>query len=113
MRFAMANRILVLNDIHSRKGGTLVKTSEAIAQYPGVQGGYPVITGTRTPIRTIVELYYDVYPHDIDEVHRSLPHLTIEQIQAGLAYYDEQPELVDEDIARQKEAIKKFLTVKV
>ncbi len=90
-----------------------MKIEDAIAQYPGVQGGYPVIAGTRTPIRTIVELYYDVYPYDIEEVHRSLPHLSMEQIRAALAYYDEQPALVDEDIARQKEAIKKILTVKV
>jgi uncharacterized protein (DUF433 family) len=95
------------------KGGTLMKIEDAIAQYPGVQGGYPVITGTRTPIRTIVELYYDIYPYDIDEVHRSLEHLTIEQIRAALAYYDEQPELVDEDIARQREAFLKIRIVNV
>ena len=88
-----------------------MKISEAIAQYPGVQGGYPVIAGTLTPVRAIVELYYDIYPFDIDEVHRSLPHLTIEQIRAALAYYDEQPELVDEDIVRQREASRKILTV--
>jgi uncharacterized protein (DUF433 family) len=95
------------------KGGTLMKIEDAIAQYPGVQGGYPVITGTRTPIWTIVELYYDIYPYDIDEVHRPLEHLTIEQIRAALAYYDEQPELVDEDIARQREAFLKIRIVNV
>ena len=90
-----------------------MKIEDAIAQYPGVQGGYPVIAGTRTPVRAIVELYYDIYPYDIDEVHRSLEHLTIEQIRAALAYYDEQPELVDEDIARQNEAYRKILVVNV
>lgn len=90
-----------------------MKIEDTIAQYPGVQGGYPVIAGTRTPVRAIVELYYDIYPYDIDEVHRSLEHLTIEQIRAALAYYDEQPELVDEDIARQQEAYRKILVVNV
>ncbi len=90
-----------------------MKIEDAIAQYPGVQGGYPVIAGTRTPVRAIVELYYDIYPFDIEEVYRSLEHLTIEQIRAALAYYDEQPELVDEDIARQREASLKIRTLNV
>ena len=90
-----------------------MKTSDAIARYPGVQGGYPVIAGTRTPVRSIVELYYDVYSFDIDEVQRSLPHLSMEQIRAALAYYDEEPDVVDEDIARQREAIREILTVDV
>jgi uncharacterized protein (DUF433 family) len=90
-----------------------MKTSDAIARYPGVQGGYPVITGTRTPVRSIVELYYDVYPFDIDEVQRALSHLSLEQIRAALTYYDQEPDLVDEDIARQREAIRQILTVDV
>lgn len=90
-----------------------MKTSEAIARYPGVQGGYPVIAGTRTPVRAIVELYYNIYPFDIDEVQRSLEHLSLEQIRAALAYYDEDPSLVDEDIARQQETIREILTVNV
>lgn len=90
-----------------------MRTSDAIARYPGVQGGYPVIAGTRTPVRSIVELYYDVYPFDIDEVQRSLSHLSMEQIRAALAYYDEEPDVVDEDIARQREAIREILTVDV
>ena len=80
---------------------------------PGIVGGYPRIAGTRTPVSTIVKLYDEVYPGDLDEVHRSLPHLTLEQIQAALRYYEECPKLVDEDIDRHKKAYKEILTVKV
>ncbi len=99
--------------MQSRTGDNTMNINDAIARYPGVQGGYPVISGTRTPVRTVIELYYEVYPYDIEEVHRSLPHLEMKQIRAALAYYDEQPELVDEDIVRQKEALRKILTVNV
>ena len=105
-------RILTANDARRRKGGTTMKIEDAIAQYPGVQGGYPVIAGTRTPIRAIVELY-EIYDGDINEIHLDLAHLTLEQIHAALDYYRKQPELVDEDIAGQKEALRKLRTLKV
>jgi uncharacterized protein (DUF433 family) len=80
------------------------KVAAMIECTPGVQGGYPCVAGTRTPVRTIVIHY----PGDMDEVIRALPHLTREQIQAALDYYAETPELVDEDIERQKQAYLDF-----
>lgn len=80
-----------------------------ITRYEGVQGGEPVIVGTRTPVRTIVEQFYWVYPGDMDEVHRSLPHLTREQIEAALAYYDAHRAEIDADFARHEEAVREFL----
>ncbi len=58
-----------------------------ITRVPGVQGGEPVIVGTRTPVRTISVLFHITYPGDCAEVGRSLPHLQPEQIDASLAYY--------------------------
>lgn len=77
---------------------------------PGVQGGYPCIKGTRTPVRAIVE-YMRIYDGDIGEILLALPHLDRVQVQAALDYYREKPELVDEDIKRQREATKKLLTL--
>ncbi|CAN5756753.1 hypothetical protein BH23CHL2_BH23CHL2_12610 [soil metagenome] len=74
---------------------------------PGVQGGYPCIKGTRTPVRAIVE-YDRIYDGDTNEILADLPHLTREQIEAARAYYRDCPELVYEDIARQAEAIAKI-----
>jgi uncharacterized protein (DUF433 family) len=74
----------------------------------GVQGGEPVIAGTRTPVRTIVQTFDGAYPGDLDEVGRALPHLTREQIEAGLAYYrDHKPE-IDRHIERHRKALKKI-----
>lgn len=84
------------------------KATEMIECTPGVQGGYPCVAGTRTPVRTIVIHYQENYPGDLDEVHRALPHLTREQVQAALDYYAETPELVDEDIERQRQAYLDF-----
>jgi uncharacterized protein (DUF433 family) len=89
-----------------------MKTSDAIARYPGVQGGYPVIAGTRTPVRTVVELFR-IYDGDVTEIQRDLQHLTLEQINAALDYYRDEPELVDEDIASQRTASRDLLTLKV
>jgi uncharacterized protein (DUF433 family) len=75
----------------------------------GVQGGYPCIKETRTPVRAIVE-YDKIYDGDTDEFLEALPHLNRKQIEAAREYYRETPELVDEDIARQQEAVAKILS---
>jgi uncharacterized protein (DUF433 family) len=77
---------------------------DTIQQIPGVQGGYPVIAGTRTPVRTIVEMFCETHNGDIEAIAESLPHLSHSQIEAALDYYKSNPEMVDEDIARQRRA---------
>lgn len=84
-------------------------TLELIEMTPGVQGGYPVIAGTRTPVRTIVGMYYGPYDQDIEAIQQGLPHLSVEQIEAAIAYYEQSPDLVDEDIERQRIASEAFL----
>lgn len=79
------------------------KTS-TIVRVPGVQGGYPVIAGTRTPVRAIIELYRDIHPGDLDAVKESLPHLSDADIDAAYAYYRKHPAIIDEDIQRHREA---------
>jgi uncharacterized protein (DUF433 family) len=69
-----------------------------VTEVPGVNGGYPVITGTRTPVRVIVTYYRDLT--DVDRVLELLPHLHREEILAALDYYSTSPERVDEDISR-------------
>jgi hypothetical protein len=51
-----------------------------------------------------------IYDGDIEEILLCFEHLSREQIDAALHYYEECPELVDEDIARQEEAIAKILS---
>jgi len=50
-----------------------------------ILGGEPVIQGTRTPVRAVVELWQGgVRP---EEVPLHLPHLTVAQVFSALSYY--------------------------
>jgi len=57
-----------------------------------VLGGEPIIAGTRTPVRAIVELWrLGVAP---EEIPSHLPHLTAAQVFDALSYYsDHQAEI--------------------
>jgi uncharacterized protein (DUF433 family) len=59
----------------------------------GVQGGEPVIKGTRTPVRAIVENWrMGCSP---EEIVQALPHLTLAQVFAALSYFsDHQAEIL-------------------
>ncbi len=73
-----------------------------VSDTPGINGGYPVVAGTRTPIWVLVEYYRDL--RDVAQIARLLPHLTEEQIRGALDYYAEYPARVDEDRARNERA---------
>lgn len=62
--------------------------------------GVPVIAGTQTKV---VEIALDHLAHGSDarEIHRELPHLPLGAIYSALAYYYDDQEEMDEDIARR------------
>lgn len=63
-----------------------------ITSVPGVQGGEPVIKGTRTPVRTIVLNWRLGSSHE--EIVESLPHLTLSEVFEAMSYfYDNQIEI--------------------
>ncbi len=65
-----------------------------------ILSGEPIIEGTRTPVRSIVENWrMGLQP---EEIPRHLPHLTLAQVFDALSYYsDHQPE-IDEYIERNR-----------
>jgi uncharacterized protein (DUF433 family) len=72
-----------------------------VTQVDGVAGGKPVITGTRTPVRSIVA--YHRMGNTPEEIQLKLPHLSLAQIYDALSfYYDHQAEL-DSDIEANRE----------
>jgi uncharacterized protein (DUF433 family) len=73
-----------------------------------IHGGTPIIRDTRTPVRSVIELLR-IHNNDVGEVGRALAHLNAEEIRAAIAYYHDNPTLVDEDIRRQQEALERFL----
>lgn len=85
---------------------------EYIERVEGVQGGHPVVTGTRTPIRTIVLLAHRTYVGEPEMVAWSLPHLSTRQIAAALAFYADHPSDVDADIAEQEQIMRDLLVTR-
>lgn len=75
-----------------------------IAELPGVNGGYPVVAPTRIAVRLVIEAYREL--GDLDETAEVFPQLSREQIQAALDFYRDQPSRVDDDIARNEQALK-------
>ena len=65
-----------------------------------ILGGEPIIKGTRTPVRAIVEMWrLGVMPEEIP-VH--LPHLTLAQVFDALSYYSEHQEEINEHMERNR-----------
>ena len=67
-----------------------------VESVPEVLGGEPVVKGTRTPVRAIVERWK--FGESVDEIARSLPHLRLAQIFDALGYYDDHREEVEKYI---------------
>lgn len=67
-------------------------TGSYVTTDPALLAGEPVISGTKTPVRAIVELWrMGVLP---EEIPTHLPHLTLAQVFDALRYYaDNQGEI--------------------
>ncbi len=65
-----------------------------IVRDDSILGGEPIIIGTRTPVRAIVELWRLGVPPE--QIPVNLPHLTLAQVFDALSYYsDHQSEIND------------------
>ena len=85
---------------------------EYIERTEGIQGGEPVLWGTRTPVRTVAILFHVTYPGDINEVREALPHLTPVQIDAALAYYDDHRTEIDGYIAEHERVLNELFSIR-
>ena len=80
-----------------------------VEKVPGVQGGEPVLAGTRTPVRSVVG-YYHVYAGDLKEVGRALSHLQMYHIGAALDYYRDHQGEIDSLTQSNEDALQQFLS---
>ncbi len=62
--------------------------------------GEPVIKGTRTPVRAIVQMWR--MGHVPEEIPSHLPHLTLAQVFDALSYYSDYQEEIDFHIERNR-----------
>ena len=71
-----------------------------IVRDPTILGAEPIIKGTRTPVRAVVENWrLGLSPEEI-VVH--LPHLTLAQVFDALSYYSDYQEEIDAFIEENK-----------
>jgi uncharacterized protein (DUF433 family) len=64
-----------------------------VVRVEGTCGGEPIIKGTRTPVRSIVEFWRQGMSPE--EIRAALPHLTLGQVFGALSYFsDHQGEIV-------------------
>lgn len=75
-------------------------TYEYITRYDDILSGEPIIVGTRTPVRAIVESRR--LGHPPEEIPSHLPHLTLAQVYAALAYYSDHQEEINAYIERNR-----------
>jgi len=65
-----------------------------------ILSGEPIIKGTRTPVRAIVELWRQgIAPESIPP---RLPHLTLAQVFDALSYYSDNQDQINQHIERNR-----------
>jgi uncharacterized protein (DUF433 family) len=74
----------------------------AIVRDPRRCGGDPILAGTRTAVHDVVS-YSHLYGGDLARVHETLPHLSLDQIHAALAWYSEHQQEIDNILTRRRE----------
>jgi len=80
----------------------MVQTTEYlyIVRDDRILSGEPIIKGTRTPVRAIVETWrMGVAP---EEIPKGLPHLTLAQVFSALTYYSDHQEEINNYIERNR-----------
>jgi uncharacterized protein (DUF433 family) len=65
-----------------------------------ILSGEPIIKGTRTPVRAIVEIWRLGVPPE--EIPKRLPHLTLSQVFDALSYYSDNQAEINSHIERNR-----------
>jgi uncharacterized protein (DUF433 family) len=71
-----------------------------IVRNPEILRGEPIIAGTRTPVRSVVESWrLGIAPECIPQ---GMPHLSVAQVFDALSYYSDNRAEIDEYISRNR-----------
>lgn len=65
-----------------------------------ILSGEPIIEGTRTPVRAVVEIWRMGVP--AEEITQRLPHLTLAQVFDALCYYSDHQDEINNHIERNR-----------
>jgi uncharacterized protein (DUF433 family) len=80
---------------------TTTHPTPAIVRDPRRCGGDPILAGTRTAVHDVVS--YTHFYGDLAQVRETLPHLSLDQIHAALAWYDENRKEIVDLLERRRE----------
>ena len=74
--------------VHEKGYDVVTKTEHLyVVKNDRILSGEPIIKGTRTPVRAVVELWR--LGHAPEEIQRELPHLTPAAVFDALSYYSD------------------------
>jgi len=93
-------RDLVSAQLRPATAGEIPTSHRYIARVEGILSGEPIIVGTRTPVRAVVEHWK--FGDSPEEIVRKLPHLRLAQVFDALSYYDDHRDEVEQAIARNR-----------
>jgi uncharacterized protein (DUF433 family) len=71
-----------------------------VARRDDILSGEPIIAGTRTPVRAIVELWRQGVPPEA--IPSRLPHLTVAQVFDALSYFSDHQDEINAHIERNR-----------
>ena len=74
--------------------------SRYVTRDPKILSGEPIIKGTRTPVRSIVEMTRIGY--SAEDIVRGLPHLNLAEVYDALSYYYDNQAEIDDYIERNR-----------
>lgn len=79
---------------------TTIVNHAHVATDPGILGGEPIVRGTRTPVRAVVEIWRQGVPPE--EIPEHLPHLSLAQVFDALSYYSDNQAEIQRHIERNR-----------
>jgi uncharacterized protein (DUF433 family) len=81
--------------------GSMTTTEHCyIVRDPEILSGEPIITGTRTPVRAIVELWRMGIPPE--EISAHLPHVSLAEVFDSLSFFSDHQEEIAGHIERNR-----------
>lgn len=79
---------------------TVTDIGTLITRHLGIHAGCPIIAGTGVTVRRIAVLYKEGL--SAEEIADEIPHLTLAQVYAALAYYHANRDEIEADLAAQE-----------
>jgi uncharacterized protein (DUF433 family) len=93
-------RDLVSAQLAPSTAGETPTSHRYITRAEGILSGEPIIAGTRTPVRAVVEHWK--FGDSPETIVRKLPHLRLAQVFDALSYYDDHRDEIEQAIARNR-----------